>query len=277
MTSYKYPKYSVLMSVYYKENPEWFSYAIDSMLNQTVKPSEFVIVCDGPLTKKLDKIIEHKITAHKKLFKIICLPENVGLGLALARGIEECSNEFIARMDSDDYCKSNRVEKQFKEFKKTPSLGMVGTNVEEFQDDIKNVKCHVVLPEDNEDIVKFSKKRCPFRHPSLLYKKSAVLKAGNYRNYYLFEDYDIYVRMIKNGCKCKNIQEPLTYMRISDDFFKRRGGLKYAKSMLKFKNEQLRSGFFTLSDYLIATPTHLIVCLVPNFTRDLIYRKLLRS
>jgi len=265
------------MSVYCKENPDWFSCAIDSMLNQTIKPSEFVIVCDGPLTKELDKVISEKTSRHKELFKIIRLQKNVGLGLALKRGIEECSNGFIARMDSDDYCKPDRIKKELNEFNKDPELDIVGTNVEEFNGDTKNVISHVILPENNSEIIKFSKKRCPFRHPALLYKKSIVLKAGNYREYYLFEDYDIYVRMIQNGAKSKNIQEPLTYMRISEDFYRRRGGLKYAKSMLRFKNEQLHSGFFSFSDYLISAPAHLAVCLMPNFARDLIYRKLLRG
>lgn len=272
-----FPKYSVLMSVYKKEKPEWFSYAIDSMLNQTIKPSEFVIVCDGPLTKGLDKVIEEKQKKNNKLFKIVCLKKNAGLGPALARGVNECSNEFIARMDSDDYCKSDRVEKQFAEFNEDPTLGLVGTNVEEFNGDIKNVISHVVLPETNEQILAFSKKRCPFRHPSLLYKKSAVLKAGNYRKYHLFEDYDIYVRMIETGCKCKNIQEPLTYMRINDDFYKRRGGLKYAKSILRFKNEQLRKGYFNFFNYLESTIPHIAVCFMPNKMRDFTYRKFLRG
>ena len=270
-------KYSVLMSVYYKEKPEWLAYSIESMLNQTVKPNEFVLVEDGPLTEELDKVIDEFVKKNPKLFKIVKIKENGGLGPALQLGVTECSNEFIARMDSDDYSKPDRIEKQFKIFEEHPELGLVGTNVEEFEDNIDNVNCHVILPEKHDDIYKFSKTRCPFRHPSLLYKKSAVLKAGNYRKFYLCEDYDIYVRMLQTGCLCYNIQEPLVYMRIGKDFYKRRGGFKYMKTILKFKNEQLKTGYFSFGNYLKSTVPHIIVCLIPNKLRDYIYRNFLRK
>lgn len=270
-------KYSVLMSVYYKEKPEWLSYSIDSMLDQTVKCDEFVLVEDGPLTEELEAVIEKYKSEYKNLFKIIKLKENVGLGPALKIGIENCKNEFIARMDSDDYSMPNRIEKQFEQFEKDSSLGLVGTNVEEFEGTLENVNCSVVLPETHDAIYKFSKKRCPFRHPTLLYKKSSVMSAGNYREFYLCEDYDLYVRMLRDGCKCYNIQKPLVYMRVGQDFYKRRGGWKYMKTILKFKNEQLKIGYFSLFDYLRSTIPHIIVCLVPNSSRDFIYRNLLRK
>ena len=270
-------KYSVLMSVYYKEKPEWLDYSIQSMLNQTIYPSEFVIVEDGKLTDELEEIILKYEKNFPKLFNIIKLEENSGLGIALSVGIENCKYEYIARMDSDDYSCPDRIEKEFKIFEKHPDLGLVGTNVEEFEENINNVSCHVILPEKHEEIYKFSKKRCPFRHPSLLYKKSEVLKAGNYREYYLCEDYDLYVRMLRSGCKCYNIQDPLVYMRIGKNFYKRRGGIKYMNTILKFKNEQLKIGYFSFTDYLKTTIPHIIVCLMPNSLRDYIYRNFLRK
>ena len=272
-----YPKYSILMSVYYKENPEWLQYSIESMLKQTVPASEFVLVEDGQLTPELYSVIDKYEKENTGLFNIIKLEENVGLGPALRIGVEKCKNEYIARMDSDDYSVENRIEKQFEIYEKYPDLGLVGSNVEEFMNTIDNVNCHVILPEYQDEIFKFSKRRCPFRHPSLLYKKSEVLKAGNYRKYYLFEDYDIYVRMLRAGCKCYNIQEPLVYMRIGEDFFKRRGGIKYLKSIMKFKNEQLKIGYFSFGDYIRTTVPHIVVCLMPNGLRDWVYRNLLRK
>lgn len=270
-------KYSVLMSVYYKEKADWLDYAISSMLKQTIFPDEFVLVEDGPLTEELDSVISKYQIQYPDLFHIVKIEKNGGLGPALKLGIEKCKNEFIARMDSDDYSVPDRIEKQFKVFIDDPSLGLVGTNVDEFTGNIENVSCHVVLPETHERIYRFSKKRCPFRHPSLLYKKSEVLKAGNYREFYLCEDYDLYVRMLRAGCKCYNIQEVLVYMRIGEDFYKRRGGWKYMKTILKFKNEQLRIGYFTFFDYMKSTIPHIIVCLMPNCLRDWVYRNLLRK
>lgn len=269
--------YSVLMSVYYKEKPEWLKYSIESMLAQTILPSDFVIVEDGKLTDELENIIKKFEKDYPELFNVIRLDNNKGLGIALSIGIKECKYEYVARMDSDDYSYSDRIEKQFEIFKKNPELGLVGTNVNEFIDNIDNVISYVCLPEKQDDILKFSKTRCPFRHPSLLYKKSEVINAGNYHDFYLCEDYDLYVRMLKNDCKCYNIQEPLVCMRIGEDFYKRRGGIKYLKTMLKFKKQQLKNGYFTLGDFLKSSTAHIIVCLLPNNVRDFVYRKFLRK
>ena len=213
-------KYSVLMSVYYKEVPKWFDESIDSMFAQTIKPDELVLVEDGPLTDELYEIIEKYKKKYPKEFKVIKIEKNVGLGPALKKGVEECSNEYIARMDSDDYSLPQRIEKEFEIFESNPDIDIVGTNVSEFIDSLDNVVCNVVLPEQNDEIIKFSKKRNPFRHSSIMFKKSKVLKAGNYREYYLCEDYDMWLRMIRSGCKCYNIQDVYVYMRIGKDFLK---------------------------------------------------------
>lgn len=270
-------RYSVLMSVYSKEKPEWLDYSIKSMFDQTIKPDEFVLVEDGKITGELNLVIEKYKKIYPEIFKIIKLEKNMGLGPALKIGIENCKNEYIARMDSDDYSVPERIEKEMKVFEEYPELDLVGTNVAEFIDNINNVICNVELPEKNDDIIKFSKKRNPFRHPSVLLKKNAVLKAGNYRAYYLCEDYDMWLRMIRTGCKCYNIQEKLVYMRIGEDFYKRRGGAKYFKSIKKLKKEQLDNGYFTKKEYFASIIPHAIVCYMPNLFRDFVYKKMLRK
>jgi len=270
-------KYSVLMSVYYKENPEWFTYAIESMLNQTVFPDEFVLVEDGPLTDELYAVIDKYVAKYPKLFNIVKIEKNGGLGPALKLGVENCKNEMIARMDSDDWCEADRIDRQFQILETNPDLDIIGSNTAEFIDNVNNITGYVILPEKHEEIVKYSKRRCPFRHNALLYKKSAILKAGNYREFYLCEDYDLYTRMISTGALCYNAQDILVYTRISEDFFKRRGGIKYLKSILRFKKEQLKTGYFSLGDFLKSSIPHIIVCLIPNSLRDYIYRNLLRK
>lgn len=270
-------EYSVLMSVYYKEKPEWLKYSIESMLAQTIPTSDFVIVEDGTLTDELEEIIKFYEREYSDLFHIIRLEKNQGLGVALRIGIKKCKYEYVARMDSDDYSYPTRIEEQFKVLDEQPNLGMIGTNVDEFYEEISNVVSYVELPKTQDEIVKFSKTRCPFRHPSLLYKKSEVIKAGNYQDFYLCEDYDLYIRMIKNGCLCYNIQKPLVSMRIGEDFYKRRGGIKYLKTMLRFKTIQLKDGYFSFWDYLKGCISHTIVCLLPNCIRKNIYIKLLRK
>lgn len=265
------------MSVYQNDRPEWLKIAIASMLEQTIPPAEFVIVEDGPIPANLKRTIAQFEKTHPNLFKIVKLPKNQTLGPALSRGIENCSHEFIARMDADDYSMPARIEQQFKIFQKHPNLDLVGSNVVEFENEIEHPVSKVKLPEQHEDILAFAKHRCPLRHPSLLYKKSAVITAGNYRAYYLCEDYDLYIRMLQNGSKFYNIQEPLTYMRIDKNFYKRRGGFKYLTSILKFKKTQVRTGFFTRKDFIISSLPHVLVCLLPNSLRTQIYLKLLRG
>lgn len=271
-------KYTVLMSVYYKEKPEYLSLSIESMLNQTVKPDEFIIVKDGPLTTELDEVINNFVTAYPKTFNIIVNETNLGLGPALAKGIENSKNELIARMDSDDYAVSTRCERQLEKFREDPKLGMVGSYEAEFVDDIDNVISIHRVPSENDEIERFMHRRCSVLHPTVMYKKSAVLKSGNYQSVLLYEDYDLFARMVlEYHIKSYNIPEPLYYIRTSEDFFKRRGGIKYAKTVLKFKWGQYRKGYMSLMDFCISGLGQAFVCVLPNSLRKSFYMKFLRK
>ena len=271
-------KYTVLMSVYYKEKPEYLSLSIESMLNQTVKPDEFIIVKDGPLTTELDEVINNFVTAYPQTFNIIVNETNLGLGPALAKGIENSKNELIARMDSDDYVVSTRCERQLEKFREDPKLGMVGSYEAEFVDDIDNVISIHRVPSENDEIERFMHRRCSVLHPTVMYKKSAVLKSGNYQSVLLYEDYDLFARMVlEYHIKSYNIPEPLYYIRTSEDFFKRRGGIKYAKTVLKFKWGQYRKGYMSLMDFCISGLGQAFVCVLPNSLRKIFYMKFLRK
>lgn len=269
--------YSVLMSVYYKENPEWFRESIESMLNQTIRTNDFVIVKDGKLTKELDEVIAEYCEKYPDIFNIVELEKNMGLGPALATGILKCKNELVARMDSDDYSVPERCEKQLKKFEENGKLDIVGSCIAEFIDKIDNVRAYRILPKDNEEIIRYARRRNPFGHPSVMVKKSKILEAGNYRSYYLVEDYDMWIRMLEKGCICYNFEDILVYMRISEDFYKRRGGIKYLKSMLRFKKEQYKKGFFGTKDYIISSGAHIFMCIIPNRCRNILYKKILRK
>lgn len=270
-------KYSILMSVYYKENPRWFEESINSMLNQSIKTDDFVIVEDGKLTKELDEVINKYVKLYPDLFNIIKLPNNIGLGPALSIGVKECKNELIARMDSDDISIKERCEKQLNLFKEYKDLDICGSNIIEFIDNIQNGQSYRKLPETNEEIKKYMKRRNPFGHPSVMFKKTKVIESGNYREYYLCEDYDMWIRMAENEAKFYNIQDVLVYMRISEDFYKRRGGMKYLKSILKFKKEQLKKGFYSKKDFCISATAHIVMCILPNSIRNFLYKKVLRK
>ena len=269
--------YSVLMSVYYKENPKWFRESIESMLNQTIRTNDFVIVKDGKLTNELDEVISEYCKKYPDIFSIIELNKNMGLGPALATGIIKCKNELVARMDSDDYSVPERCEKQLKQFEEDEELDIIGSDQAEFIDNINNVISYKKFPYEADKIKKYARRRNPFSHSVVMFKKSIVLQAGNYREYYLCEDYDLWVRMIENNAVCRNINETLNYVRISEDLYKRRGGIKYLRTIMKFKREMYKKGFYTLNDYIISAGSHTIVCLMPNFMRKLFYEKMLRK
>ena len=193
-------KYSVLMPVYHGDNPEHLITAIDSMINQTVKPEEFFVAVDGPVNDDLRGIIEGYRAEHSDMFTVKYYPESRGIALTLRDSLPLRRNEFIARMDADDYSAPTRIEKQAAVFERHPAYSIVGCNVDEFVDDIKSPVSHVVLPETTEEILRFARRRTPMRHPAMLYKKSEVIAAGNYRNVYKYEDYDIVMRLLRNLC-----------------------------------------------------------------------------
>lgn len=271
-----YPPYTVLLAVYKAERPEWLAFALDSMFNQTIKPSEVLLVEDGPLTTELYATIDLYKEKYAGTFKTLPLEKNQGLGLALRQGILACSNEYIARMDTDDYSVPSRVEEEFKiMFEK--KVDMVGCIIDEFIDTPANVVSHRILPETSEQIYRFAKKRTPIAHPSVLFKKSQVIECGNYEDCYLAEDFALFVNLLRIGAKGYNIQKPLVYMRVSKDFYKRRGGWKYLKAMLLFNKKLLNMGWVGYKDFFIRSAMNCSVCLMPNVVRNFIYKNILRK
>lgn len=270
-------KYSILMAVYIKEKAEYLELAIKSMLNQTVMTNDFVLVKDGPLTEELNEVINKYSSMYPGLFNIIEFQKNMGLGYALKIGVERCKNEWIARMDSDDFSIPTRCEQQLNLIKDNPKLDIVGSSITEFNGYLGNIQAYNHLPETNEEIHEFARRRCPFSHPSLMIRKSKILEAGNYREYLLCEDYELWTRMLANNAQCYNIEESLVYVRVDDNFYKRRGGIKYLKSILKLKTELYKRGFYSLKDYCISSSAHIVMCLLPNKVRTFLYKNFLRK
>jgi glycosyltransferase involved in cell wall biosynthesis len=270
-------KFSVLLPVYIKDNPLFFKDSIGSLFNQTLLPNEIVIVKDGPINEEIETIIEN----YKKLNTIPIIEyqfeKNVGTGIAFAKGVELCNYEYIARMDADDICRKDRFEKQICFLYKNPHIDIVSSNIIEFSEDINLEKSIKKVPEFHNDIVKFAKRRSPFNHPSVVFKKSVVIDAGNYQKSGCYEDYDLWIRLIIKGAKCYNIQSPLLYFRTSEAMYKRRGGVKNAiqeiKALYRFYDKYK---FYNSIDFFINLIIRISVRLLPNFLRRLIYEKLLR-
>ncbi|WP_097027916.1 glycosyltransferase [Clostridium peptidivorans] len=270
-------KFSVLMSVYYKENPSYLQQAIDSVINQTVRPDEIVLVKDGKLTEELEEVINKYLQSYNKLFTIIEFQENKGLGVALAEGVKKSRNELIARMDTDDICKPNRFEKQLEVFEQNPNLDIVGSYIQEFEGSINNIVSIRKVPLRDIEIKKFGKMRNPFNHMTVMYKRSSVLKAGNYKEFLWNEDYYLWVRMILDKCNMKNINESLVYARVDNGMYERRGGIRYAQIDCKLQREYYNIGFVSKREFIINSLVRSSVRIIPNKLRKLIYKNKLRE
>lgn len=268
--------YSVLMSVYRKEKPEWLRESIESILAQSILPTQVVIVKDGPLTDELEDVLKDYESREGHLFSMVSLEQNQGLGVSLQKGVEACECQYIMRMDTDDYAVPLRAEKQLRVMEQYHA-DIVSSHVGEFSDSIDNIKKYKELPECHEDIYQYAKGRNPFNHPAVFFRKDKVLAAGNYQPFLWIEDYDLWLRMLEMGCIGYNIQEALVLMRVDDKAYERRGGMAYLKSMLAFNKKWKKKGWFSLKQYIVRSSASIVVTLVPNKTRDFLYKKLLRK
>lgn len=269
--------YSVLMSIYYKEKPDYFIESIESMLRQTIKPDEIVIVKDGPLTPELDQVINKYTNQEPGLFTIVPLEKNLGLGLALNEGLKRCRNELVARMDTDDISLENRCELQLKEFEKNPDLCIVGTWTNEFFDEPSNIVTSRILPEKHEDIMKFSRRRSPFNHPTVMYKKISVLECGGYQDVLRKEDIDLFIRMLHNGSFSMNISNPLLLFRSNEDNYKRRKTWVNCKSYISVIYRFWKMGYSSTTDLIVVVIGQMVMFLSPVWLLKILSDSFLRK
>ncbi len=272
-------RYSVLMSVYQKEKPAYLQAALRSMLEQTWPPDEIVLVCDGPLTEALDQVIE----GYLPQLVVVRLPENRGLGHALAEGLKHCKNELIARMDTDDLSVRERCAWQIAYLREHPEVDVLSGTLAEFKGDhldVEAAKEHILsykkVPAADQDIRSYIRYRNPVNHPCVMFKKTSVLAVGGYQPCHLFEDYDLWARMYLAHYTFANLTETLLYMRV-DEMHKRRGGLRYGGAVLSFQTKLYRYGVIGLPQYLAATSARILVSLLPDKVRKIVYSMSLRT
>ncbi len=263
--------FSVLISSFAKDKPEELQIALQSIWDdQTVKPTEIVIVKDGPLTAELDAVISDFAT--RAPVKIVPLPENVGLGKALAVGVENCSCEYIARMDSDDISVPDRFKKQCDFIQNNPATDFLGSAINEFVDDPAKPYSSKYVPAANEDIRRYARSRSPFNHMTVMYRRSFVLRVGNYQPFDKYEDYWLWIRAIHAGAVCANIPEPLVMARAGENMINRRRGYKLFLREINLIKKMRQIGFIPR----IMVP-YLFVCralprILPLFVLKRIYK-----
>lgn len=265
--------FSVLLSVYYKEKPEFLEKSLESIwYDQSVKPSEIVLVKDGPLTYELEAVIENYI----KLLplKIIALPENKGLGIALSEGLIHCTNDLVARMDGDDIAAPNRFLKQIQYFEQNPEISLLSSNIAEFELTPALIKSIRKVPQTHSAIFQFAKRRNPMNHMAVMFRKSDVLAAGNYQPFHGYEDYYLWVRMFLTGSRAANSNENLVFARIGNNMIARRQGLKFFNEELRLQKEFLNMGFINRMEWCHNILLRAVPRLMPIFILKLIYKTL---
>lgn len=267
-------KFTVLISIYKNENPLYLDKALASILNQTLFPDEIVIIKDGLLTNELDKIISLWKKKHTEIIKTIALKKNVGLGQALNEGLKHCSHEWVFRMDADDYCTLDRFEKQLSYIQLNPNIVLLGSCTEEFDSTLSQSLGYRIVPSTHEEIVEYTKKRNPFNHMTVAFRKDIIEAVGGYQHHLYMEDYNLWIRVIAAGHRVENLQDRLVKVRGGNSMLERRKGLKYIKSEFQLAKLKINKKIDTpISAYLNFT-LRSIPRLLPTSLLSTIYKKL---
>lgn len=272
----KSSNFSVLICVYYKDNPAHFYESLNSIVKQTVSPSEIVVIIDGPIPEDTEKVVSE--FNKNKLFNIIRLEKNVGHGEARRVGLDNCNYELVALMDADDISVPDRFEKQINFFEEDETLSIVGGKVIEFIDSTSNIVGAREVPTNDALIKQYMKKRCPFNQPTVMFKKSAVNQAGGYIDWHHEEDYFLWIRMAQTGSVFKNSQDNLVFMRVGKEFYNRRGGYKYFISEAKLQKYMLENKIIDNYRFLVNVSLRFILqVMLPTQLRGFIFRQFART
>jgi len=219
---------SVLMSLYHAEDPAFLDACLESLAMQTRQAQEIVLVLDGPVP-----VPHHQVIARWQPvlpLRLVSLPQNVGLGRALAVGMEHCSHELIMRMDTDDLCMPERIAVQVAYMAEHPDVQLSGAWIDEVDAATGRFLARRVVPEDGSAIRRWAVWRNPFNHMTVIFRKSAVLAAGGYRHQPGMEDYDLWLRMIGQHMDMCNLPEVIVSARVDAGFLGRRSGGRYLQA-----------------------------------------------
>ncbi|BDZ45903.1 glycosyltransferase [Naasia aerilata] len=266
--------FSLLLPVYFRDDPEHFRLAFkSSVLDQTRAPDEVVLVQDGPIPPALDEAISESVEASPVPVTRVRLAQNVGLAVALEKGLEACRHGIVARMDADDVSLPDRFARQLEVL--ATGVDIVGTGMLEFLDDTKVVSGRRVPPTGQQEIVRYSRFHDPFNHPTVVYRKAAVRKAGGYQPLGLMEDYWLFVRMIDSGAKVANLPDPLVMYRVGAGAYNRRGGLGQFRAELRLQRLMRGRGFTTRSQYARNLVTRGLYRFLPVAVRKVLYQRII--
>lgn len=266
--------FTVLMSVYANDRPELFENAIHSVFSNTLTPNEFILVVDGPVGPEISEIIE-KVSSLSPKFLVVRLEKNLGLANALNVGMAHSKFEWIVRADADDINLPERFELLAKFHSKNLNLSLIGSWILEVDNSGNRLGVREV-PVGAENIKKFARRRNPFNHMSVAFRKKDVLDVGGYPNIYLREDYALWCRMIYKGFACENIPKILVLAAAGVGMYSRRGGIKYAIAEFKMQKYLINLGAKGLICGLLDFIVRGAIFLLPASVRGYVYEYILR-
>jgi glycosyltransferase involved in cell wall biosynthesis len=266
--------FSLLLPVYGKDDPQHFQRAFTSSVNtQTVPPSEVVLVEDGELPPPLSSAVETAIQTSKVPVRVVRIGNRSGLANALTVGLGACSHDIVARMDADDISLPTRFERQLARI--GDGLDLVGTGMFEFADDSSVVIGRRTPPVGSTEIASYARFHDPFNHPTVMYRRDAVLAAGGYEEIGLMEDYWLFARMISTGARVDNIPDPLVMYRVGAGAYARRGGVKQFQAEWNLQRALRRSGFTSRLQFARNLAVRGLYRFVPVPVRKTLYRTLI--
>lgn len=269
---------SVLMSVYYRENPSFFDMSVKSILiDQTKKPDEFVLVCDGPLSPELNQVIEKYEKLFPGVFFVYRLDSNLGLGNALNFGMEKCKYDIIIRADSDDICVPERILEQTEYLDEHLDVAVVSSYIDEFDEDYRKPNDVKTLPISHEELVRMAKFRNPINHMAVAFRKDVILSVGSYRQIQYVEDYELWLRVIVNGFKLGNIDKVLVHARVGNGMLNRRSDRRYIDSwriLCKYMNSQKMINKIEYVRNMLSVRFFIIL---PPMMKKKVYKRILRG
>ncbi|WP_233964977.1 glycosyltransferase [Pectobacterium versatile] len=263
-------KFSVLMSIYKNETPGNFDESLASLFGQKLKPDEVVVVIDGPVENSIFDVINKWMNS---LNLVVCtLEENVGLGNALNAGLNICKYELVARMDTDDISEPERFFKQITHMCNNTNVSLLGSNVEEYDKKMEVSLGIKKVPIPYSEVVTFSKKRNPFNHMSVVFKKSAIVSVGGYQDHKFMEDYNLWLRVIAAGYCVENLPDTLLKVRFDQESIYRRSGLSYILSEIKLFKLKYKLKSQPITPLLITFFIRCIPRILPSFLLSKIYK-----
>lgn len=251
-------KFSCLYPLYYESRLNEVKTSFSSIINQSLKANEILIIFDGPIKKEIVLFLQK--FKKKNRIKIIKFKKNLGLGGVLKKTIKLTKYEVIIRADADDINKKKRFESLINFLKKNPDVHVVSSLIKE-----KSLKEYFVkkIPLTYKEILKIKNFRNPINHPAVAFKKKAVLKSGGYEVVPYFEDYFLWLKMINKNFIFKNINKVLVVSNINQNFYTRRSGLRYFKNYLFFLNKIYSKKYINIYEYMINFVIRFFIYILP--------------